>query len=56
LEALGHQPGCRLARMTGSGATCFGVFDDPAAARAAAAAVRRAHPGWWVVNTASRAP
>jgi 4-diphosphocytidyl-2-C-methyl-D-erythritol kinase len=56
LEAIGQQPGCRLARMTGSGATCFGVFDDPGAAARAAAAVRRAHPGWWVVSTASRAP
>jgi 4-diphosphocytidyl-2-C-methyl-D-erythritol kinase len=56
LEALGAQPGCRLARMTGSGATCFGVFDDPAAAQAGAAAVLRAHPKWWVVSTASRRP
>jgi 4-diphosphocytidyl-2-C-methyl-D-erythritol kinase len=56
LEALGQQPGCRLARMTGSGATCFGVFDDPGTAARAAAAVRRAHPEWWVVSTASRPP
>jgi 4-diphosphocytidyl-2-C-methyl-D-erythritol kinase len=56
LEALGQQPGCRLARMTGSGATCFGVFEDPAAAARAAAAVRRGHPDWWVVSTVSRAP
>jgi 4-diphosphocytidyl-2-C-methyl-D-erythritol kinase len=57
LEALGREPGCRLARMTGSGATCFGVFDDdPGAAARAAAALRRAHPEWWVVSTASRAP
>ena len=56
LEAIGSQSGCRLARMTGSGATCFGVFDDPMAARAAAAAIRRARPEWWVVSTASRRP
>jgi 4-diphosphocytidyl-2-C-methyl-D-erythritol kinase len=56
LEALGREPGCRLARMTGSGATCFGVFDDQAAAARAAAALGRAHPKWWVVSTASRAP
>ena len=55
LEAIGRQPGCRLARMTGSGATCFGVFDDPAAAAGAAAAMSRARPDWWVVSTASRA-
>jgi len=56
LEAIGEQPGCRLARMTGSGATCFGVFDGPAMAARAAAAMRRDHPEWWVVSTASRAP
>jgi 4-diphosphocytidyl-2-C-methyl-D-erythritol kinase len=56
LEALGQQPGCRLARMSGSGATCFGVFDDPGAAARAAAAVRREYPRWWVISAASRAP
>jgi 4-diphosphocytidyl-2-C-methyl-D-erythritol kinase len=56
LEAIGRQPGCRLARMTGSGATCFGVFDDPAAAAKAAATMRRARPDWWVVSTLSRTP
>jgi 4-diphosphocytidyl-2-C-methyl-D-erythritol kinase len=53
LEAIGRQPGCRLARMTGSGATCFGVFDDAPLAARAAAAVHRAHPRWWVVSTSS---
>jgi 4-diphosphocytidyl-2-C-methyl-D-erythritol kinase len=46
--ALSAQPGCRIARMSGSGATCFGLFDDPLAAAAAAAALRRAEPGWWI--------
>lgn len=46
--ALAAQPGCLLARMSGSGATCFGVFAGPAAAQAAAAALRAAHPDWWV--------
>ena len=35
LEALRALPGCRLARMSGSGATCFALFDDPATARKA---------------------
>lgn len=39
--------GCRLARMSGSGATCFGLFDDAAAARAGAEALSAAKPGWW---------
>jgi 4-diphosphocytidyl-2-C-methyl-D-erythritol kinase len=44
LAALRAQPGCRLARMSGSGSTCFGLFDDASAANAAAAALR---PAWW---------
>jgi 4-diphosphocytidyl-2-C-methyl-D-erythritol kinase len=39
--------GCRLARMSGSGATCFGLFDDIAAAKAGAQALSAAKPGWW---------
>ena len=46
LEALRAAPGCRLARMSGSGATCFALFDSPVAARAAQDVVRR--DGWWV--------
>ena len=45
LAALHAQPGCRLARMSGSGATCFALFDTPALAQAAAETVT--HPGWW---------
>ena len=46
LAALADAPGCRLARMSGSGATCFGVFATPEAARDAADRLSR--PGWWV--------
>jgi 4-diphosphocytidyl-2-C-methyl-D-erythritol kinase len=46
LAAIAAQPGCLLARMSGSGATCFGLFADPAAAEHAAAVTARA--GWWV--------
>ena len=46
LAALRTTPGCLLARMSGSGATCFGLFADAVAAAAAAEGVRR--PGWWV--------
>jgi 4-diphosphocytidyl-2-C-methyl-D-erythritol kinase len=48
LAALEAQPGCLLARMSGSGATCFALFARDDAARAAAAALRAAMPGWWV--------
>jgi 4-diphosphocytidyl-2-C-methyl-D-erythritol kinase len=44
LAALRAQPGCLLARMSGSGATCFGLFAGAAAARRAAAALPA---GWW---------
>lgn len=43
--------GAQLARMSGSGATCFGVFPDSAAARAARDAISTARPGWWVAQT-----
>jgi 4-diphosphocytidyl-2-C-methyl-D-erythritol kinase len=46
LEALRRAPGCLLARMSGSGATCFGLFADADAARRAASYLD--HPGWWV--------
>ncbi|MWP37457.1 4-(cytidine 5'-diphospho)-2-C-methyl-D-erythritol kinase [Rhodobacter sphaeroides] len=46
--ALSAQPGCLLARMSGSGATCFGLFAAEEAARAAAEAIGAEHPGWWV--------
>lgn len=45
LSALSALPGCLLARMSGSGATCFGIFAEAAPARAAAEAMRRA--GFW---------
>ena len=51
LAALAAMPGARLARMSGSGATCFALFDDAAAAAKAAAALRRRKPGWWVRAT-----
>ena len=48
LAELDAAPGCRVARMSGSGASCFGLFADAAKARAAATAVAAREPGWWV--------
>lgn len=45
---LGGTAGCLLARMSGSGATCFGVYDSSVAATAAAAQIKKARPDWWV--------
>jgi 4-diphosphocytidyl-2-C-methyl-D-erythritol kinase len=45
LSLLAAAPGCVLARMSGSGATCFGLFPEPASARLAQGLLQR--PGWW---------
>lgn len=51
LAAIAASPGCLLARMSGSGATCFGLYADPGAAAAAAAVLGRER-AWWVRPTA----
>jgi 4-diphosphocytidyl-2-C-methyl-D-erythritol kinase len=51
LAALRAVPGCRLARMSGSGATCFALFPSAHAASAAARSLVSAHPSWWVRAT-----
>ena len=48
LRALAQQTGCELARMSGSGATCFGIFRSDAQAAAAAKTIAAAQPEWWV--------
>lgn len=52
LASLG-EAGARLARMSGSGATCFGLFGSDAEAGRAAAAIGKGRPGWFVVATRS---
>ena len=47
--ALAAAPGCTLARMSGSGPTCFGLFATVAAAETAARLIAAAYPAWWVV-------
>ena len=48
LRALAQQTGCALARMSGSGASCFGIFRSDAQAQQAAQAISQAQPSWWV--------
>lgn len=48
LKALEAADECLLARMSGSGATCFGLFDDAGGAARAAAMISQGHPEWWV--------
>jgi 4-diphosphocytidyl-2-C-methyl-D-erythritol kinase len=52
LAALNSLQSCRLARMSGSGATCFGLFETARAAAAAARKLRAEHPAWWIRATA----
>lgn len=52
IAALHATPSCLLARMSGSGATCFGLFADPGDAETAAGLLRERHPAWWVRATA----
>jgi 4-diphosphocytidyl-2-C-methyl-D-erythritol kinase len=48
LSALRGSQGVQLARMSGSGATCFAIFSSAADAQAAAAKISADHPAWWV--------
>ena len=48
LPALEALPGARLARMSGSGATCFALFAAHAEAEAAKRLIAEAHPDWWI--------
>jgi len=48
LSVIDAQSGCGLARMSGSGATCFGIFESRADAEAAASNIAREFPDWWV--------
>lgn len=54
LLALERSANCLLARMSGSGATCFGLFGSPGTAEEAAQRMKAAHPGWWVRATTLR--
>jgi 4-diphosphocytidyl-2-C-methyl-D-erythritol kinase len=51
LAAIRALPGALLVRMSGSGATCFGIFADDDACARAAEALRKAAPHWWVAPT-----
>ena len=48
LNSLKKQKGCILSRMSGSGATCFALFDTSKDAKDAALELKSQHPSWWV--------
>jgi 4-diphosphocytidyl-2-C-methyl-D-erythritol kinase len=47
LDELRELPDCLVARMSGSGATCWALFPDDRRLAAAEAAIAAAHPSWW---------
>lgn len=54
LLALERSANCLMARMSGSGATCFGLFGSAGTAKEAAQRMQAAHPAWWVRPTSLR--
>lgn len=54
LELLAGTAGARLCRMSGSGATCFAIYDDCRSAARAAETLRLIQPGWWIKPTMVR--
>jgi 4-diphosphocytidyl-2-C-methyl-D-erythritol kinase len=51
LQAIAALPGALMARMSGSGATCFGIFADDDCCQRAAGMLSQAAPGWWAAPT-----
>jgi 4-diphosphocytidyl-2-C-methyl-D-erythritol kinase len=51
LAAVSGLPGARLARLSGSGPTCFALFATEDQARRAAATLAEKHPEWWIAAT-----
>lgn len=50
LQAI-EQTGSAIARMSGSGATCFGLYEDEEVCRRAAEMMTKTNPGWWIKAT-----
>jgi 4-diphosphocytidyl-2-C-methyl-D-erythritol kinase len=51
LMTMAALPGALLARMSGSGATCFGIFADDDCCARSAKILKNAHPDWWIAPT-----
>lgn len=54
LDALMHSEDCRLARMSGSGPTCFAIYANAESCNRAALELSARYPGWWVLPTRTR--
>ena len=55
-STLEATPGCMLARMSGSGGTCFGLYNDAETAASAEGRLRESFPAWWVKTARLNAP
>jgi 4-diphosphocytidyl-2-C-methyl-D-erythritol kinase len=55
LAALARLDGARIARMSGSGPTCFALFSTEEEAKSAAASLTREHPDWWIAASSLQA-
>ena len=51
LAALDSLPACRMARLSGAGPTCFGIFDHSGSAEDAVHELRARYPHWWVARS-----
>ncbi len=51
LKAIAGLPGALMTRMSGSGATCFGIFADDDCCRRAAESLNQRQPDWWIAPT-----
>ena len=51
VQVLDNQAGVQLARMSGSGATCFALFDNEESCAAARRGIAQSHPDWWSLAT-----
>ena len=51
LGELSRMPGAMLWRMSGSGATCFALFEEQGEAEMSAIALKHSHPKWWAQAT-----
>jgi 4-diphosphocytidyl-2-C-methyl-D-erythritol kinase len=54
IAELGERQGVTLARMSGSGATCFALFEDKASRDLANSEIAKSHPEWWQLATRLR--
>lgn len=48
LSMIAETPGCAIARMSGSGSTCFGIYETAMQAETSAQIIAESYPDWWI--------